>query len=193
MKGNIKEIKGNWDLGVVVDKHSLHSVITGQNPWGHNTYDTVRTEVGEALFQLKYRLDWSKVYPLANCLFTLAYPRFERVGFIIPMPASTVRQRQPVTEIAQTLARLADKPFSDKILLKTPGDVSLKNLKTKQEKKDAIRNRFYINPYIVKDGSWNVLLIDDLYHTGASMEAACEVLRRYNKINKIYVAARTWR
>ncbi|WP_315707528.1 ComF family protein [Brenneria uluponensis] len=193
MEVNIKDIAGNWNRGVVLDKHSKYSVVIRQNEWGHNIYDTTRTEVGEALFQLKYRSDWSQVYPLAQCLYDEAYPLFEKVGFILPMAASNVRARQPVTEIAQALANLAGVPCSDNLLLKAPGGVSLKNLHTKEEKVEAIGNSFSVNPIITSQGRWNVLVIDDLYHTGASMEAACAALRGYNKINNIYVAALTWR
>ncbi|EPD0133479.1 ComF family protein, partial [Enterobacter hormaechei] len=117
----------------------------------------------------------------------------EKVGFILPMAASNVRARQPVTEIAQALANLAGVPCSDNLLLKAPGGVSLKNLHTKEEKVEAIGNSFSVNPIITNQGQWNVLVIDDLYHTGASMEAACAALSGYNKISNIYVAALTWR
>lgn len=193
MNVNIKEIAGNWDKGVVLDKHSKYSVITGQNEQGYNTYDTVRTDVGEALFQLKYRSDWNQVQPLAQCLYHNAYHLFENVGFIVPMAASNVRARQPVTEVAQALAQLAGVPCTTHMLLKAAGGVSLKNLNTKQEKVAAIANSFSCQEIIKKMGRWNVLVIDDLYHTGASMEAACAALRGYNKINKIYVATLTWR
>ncbi|MBK0019159.1 ComF family protein [Kosakonia sp. S42] len=193
MEINIKDIVGNWDRGVVLDKHSKYSVVTGQNQWGHNVYETTRTEVGEALYQLKYQSDWNQVGPLARCLYDNAYPLFDRVGFIIPVAASNVRARQPVTEVARALAQLAGVPCFDGLLLKAPGCVSLKNLNTKQEKVEAIGNSFSVSPVITNEGRWNVLVIDDLYHTGASMEAACAALRGYNKINNIYVAALTWR
>ncbi|QMA47642.1 ComF family protein [Citrobacter freundii] len=193
MEVKIKEIAGNWDFGIVMDKHTQYSIVIGQNQWGHNIYDTTRTEVGEAVFQLKYRYDWNRVQPLARCLYEKAYPLFEEVGFIVPMPASNLRERQPVTEVAQTLSQLASIPFTDKLLLKSPGGVALKNLNTKEEKIAAIDNSFSVNPIITNEGCWNVLLIDDLYHTGASMEAACTALRGYNKVNKIYVVALTWR
>jgi len=193
MEVNIKDIAGNWDRGVVLDKHSKYSVMTGQNEWGHNIYDTTRTEVGEALYQLKYKSDWNQVQPLAQCLYEEAYPLFDRVGFILPMAASNIRARQPVTEIAQALGQLASVPCFDNLLLKAPGGGSLKNLNTKEEKVAAIANSFSVSPVITNHGRWNVLVIDDLYHTGASMEAACAALRGYNKINNIYVAALTWR
>ena len=118
---------------------------------------------------------------------------FDKVGFILPMAASNVRVRQPVTEVAQALAKLANIPCFDGLLLKAAGGVSLKNLDTKEEKVAAIGDSFSVNPIITNEGCWNVLVIDDLYHTGASMEAACAALRGYNKIDKIYVAALTWR
>ncbi len=193
MEVNIKDILGNWDRGVVLDKHSQFSVVTGKNQWGHNIYDTTRTEVGEALYQLKYKSDWNQVKPLAQCLYDQVYPMFDKVGFILPMAASNVRVRQPVTEVAQALAKLANIPCFDGLLLKAAGGVSLKNLDTKEEKVAAIGDSFSVNPIITNEGCWNVLVIDDLYHTGASMEAACAALRGYNKIDKIYVAALTWR
>ncbi|MEL5457601.1 ComF family protein [Serratia ureilytica] len=193
MEVNIKDILGNWDRGVVLDKHSKFSVVTGKNQWGHNIYDTTRTEVGEAVYQLKYKSDWNQVKPLAQCLYDQVYPMFDKVGFILPMAASNVRVRQPVTEVAQALAKLANIPCFDGLLLKAAGGVSLKNLDTKEEKVAAIGDSFSVNPIITNEGCWNVLVIDDLYHTGASMEAACAALRGYNKIDKIYVAALTWR
>jgi predicted amidophosphoribosyltransferase len=58
---------------------------------------------------------------------------------------------------------------------------------------EAIGNGFSVNDEITNVGKWNVLLVDDLFHTGASMEAACNALRAYPKVGKIYVAALTWR
>lgn len=193
MNVNLKEIVGNWNKGVVLDKHSKSSVVIGQNEHGHNVYDTSRTDVGEALFQLKYRSDWDQVQPLAQCLYDNVYPLFDKVGFIVPMAASNVRARQPVTEVAQALAQLAGVPCTAHMLLKATGGASLKNLNTKEEKVAAIADSFYCQRIIQKEGRWNVLVVDDLYHTGASMEAACEALRGYSKINNIYVAALTWR
>lgn len=65
MKVNIKQIVGNWELGLAMDKHSIRSIPIGYDEWGHMRFETERTEVGESLFQLKYRDDWSQVKPLA--------------------------------------------------------------------------------------------------------------------------------
>ncbi|MEB7586138.1 ComF family protein [Serratia rubidaea] len=193
MNVNLKEIAGNWNKGVVLDKHSKYSVLRGQNEHGYNVYNTIRTDVGEALYQLKYCFAWNQVQPLAQCLYDNAYPLFDKVEFIVPMAASNIRARQPVTEVAQALAQLAGVPCCTNMLLKAAGGVSLKDLNTKEAKVAAIADSFSCQEVIQNEGQWNVLVIDDIYHTGASMEAACAALRGYNKINNIYVAALTWR
>lgn len=193
LKVSLRQIQGPWDNGWVLDKHTLHSIYLGDDEYGHARYDTTRTEVGEAIFQLKYRNDWAQAKPLAKAIADHIYPKFAKVGFIVPMPASVQRTRQPVTEVANELGALVTVPVFSNILLKAAIGISLKNLNTKEEKVKAIGNSFSVNDEIANNGKWNVLVVDDLFHTGASMETACNVLRTYSKVRNIYVAALTWR
>lgn len=193
LKVSLRQIRGPWDCGWVLDKHTLKSVYLGDDAYGHAQFDTTRTEVGEATYQLKYRTDWAQVKLLAQTIADHIYPKFSQVGFILPMPASTRRARQPVTEVANELGALVKVPVFDNILLKTANGTSLKNLNSKEEKVAAIGNSFSVNDAITNNGKWNVLVVDDLFHTGASMDAACKVLRTYPKVGNIYVAALTWR
>lgn len=193
LKVSLRQIHGPWDNGWVLDKHTLHSVYIGEDEYGHPRYNTTRTEVGEATFQLKYRDDWAQAKPLAQAIAYHVYPKLSNVGFILPMPASTPRTRQPVTEVTNELGALVKVPVFDNILLKAATGTSLKNLNSKEEKVAAIGDSLSVNDAITNQGKWNVLVVDDLFHTGASMEAACQVLRTYPKVGKIYVAALTWR
>ncbi len=196
METNVREIQGNWVSGVVLDKHTIRSIPIGENQYGHMQFDTTRTEVGEALFQLKNRNDWTQIEPLADELYNVAFRRFANVGLIVPVPASKTRARQPVFELASALARKTKLTSFEDIVRKAPaatGTSQLKDLNTKTEKIDALAGRFSINDQINGTGCWNALVIDDIYHTGASMEAVCGALATYPKINKIYVAALTWR
>jgi predicted amidophosphoribosyltransferase len=193
LKVSLKQVWGMWDEGWVLDKHSASSVYTGDDVYGRPQFNTTRTEVGEATFQLKYRNDWTQAKPLAQALAENIYPKLSQVGFIVPMPASSQRARQPVTEVTNELGALLKIPSFSNMLIKAKNGKSLKDLNTKDEKIDAIGNSFNVNDEISSDGRWNVLVVDDLFHTGASMEAACKVLRTYHKVGKIYIAALTWR
>ena len=71
--------------------------------------------------------------------------------------------------------------------------MALKNLGSKDEKVAALAGRFTIKDTITNEGCWNALVVDDLFDSGASMEAVCAALRTYKKINEIYVATLTWK
>jgi predicted amidophosphoribosyltransferase len=193
MKNNIRQINGNWDLGYTLDKHTLYSAYNGHNEYGRPQFDTTRSEIGEALFKLKYRNDWTQVAPLAQEVANSIYPKFSNVGLLIPMPASTQRPRQPVTELAVALGKIVGKPVFENILIKAPSGQQSKNLTTKEDKVNALNGCFSINDGIGNEGAWNVLIVDDLFDTGASLEQACIALRGYKKIKRLYAATLTWR
>ena len=196
MEVQVKKIEGGWDQGFVLHKHTISSVYLGDDEWGHPRFDNTRSEPGEALYQLKYKHDWSQVEPLAVQVQTSLLPLFGKIGLIVPMPASTVRTRQPVNELANVLGRLTGIPVFEEMVVKAPappGSVPLKNMHTKAEKDAALAGRFSINQCITNEGRWNALLLDDLFDTGATMAAVCQALRTYPKINHVYAAAITWK
>jgi predicted amidophosphoribosyltransferase len=195
MKVNVKKIKGNWDDGYALDKHVIKSTFLGYNDRGRAEFDTLRTEAGESLFQLKYRNDWKQAPLLAEAVFEHIVPNFPAIGLIVPVPASKIRARQPVHEVAKELAKLMKLGVFDNILVKaaSKSGKSLKDLGTKAEKVAELSGRLSINDGISGKGTWNALLLDDLFDTGASMEAATAALRAYDKIAGIYVAALSWK
>lgn len=197
MKTNLLKILGPWHQGCVLDKHTVKSVPIGTWANGHTRFDTTYTEIGDALFQLKYRSDYSKIEPLASVLNQVVVSeKMNDIGFIVPMPPSdTTRRRQPVIELSKRLAIKLNKPCFTDILQKSKTDTPLKNVDTKSQKLELLDGKFSINKSITnpEKGPWNVLLVDDLYHTGASMEEAVKALKTYECINQIYVIALTWR
>ncbi len=192
MRVNIKKIFGKFDLGFVLDKHSLYSIPTGHDEYGHMLFDTRRSDVGEALYQLKYRQQRQYVLPLARAIQSSILPLLPAFGLIIPMAASAERTVQPVTAVADMLGQITGKPVFE-LLRKTASGPALKDLRIRSEKEAALAGTLTLNRLITTAGRWNALLLDDLYHTGATLDAASDVLRTYEKIGQIYVAALTWR
>lgn len=196
MQVNLRALTGNWSSGYALDKHLISSTYIGVNEYGRDQFVNVRTEVGESTYQLKYKQDWSQAAPLAKAIFDNIFPKLSAVGLLIPMAASTPRPRQPVLEVAKELGKLAGLPVFENLLTKKAGGSLLKNLTTRDQKKEALATSGFTlatTDGFTTDGQWNALVIDDLYHTGASMEAACAVLKAHPKIKNIYVATLTHR
>lgn len=190
MEVNIKEIEGAWDLGCSLDKHTISSTPIGYNEYGYMQYDTVRPEAGEALFQLKYRSDFTQVQPIAQQLNASFGRCFASAAFVVPMPASKQRARQPVTEIAREFARLMSIPCHENLLVKNVATSLMKDISSREEKVATLLGAFSLND-ILDEGSYDVIIVDDLFDTGSSLEAATMVLREYSKINSIFVATVT--
>lgn len=186
MNINIERIAGNWDLGYSLDKHVLRSIPIGENQQGYMQFDTTRSEVGESLFKVKYRADYSQIPLIAKQLYDSCRHLFSNVDVIIPMPPSKSRNRQPVVEIAQELARLTNTFYTAGLLVKTTPTPSMKDLGTREEKITALTQAFTAYD-VLNNPNNDVLIIDDLFDTGSSLEAATAKLRHYNKIKNIYV------
>lgn len=76
------------------------------------------------------------------------------------------------------------------VKIKTTG--AMKDLDSYDERVDALKGCFESRDRLTK-GPWNIIVIDDLYDTGASLEAACTELRKYTNIKNISVVALTRR
>ena len=141
MRTNIKEIQGNWDLGYTLDKHILSSTPLGENEYGHMQFDTIRSDVGEAVYRLKYKGDLTQASALAKAINNNLMPLFGKVDVIIPMAASTQRAVQPVPEVVAHLSGLSGIDWYSKWLCKAPGGISLKDLQGREAREEALGNR----------------------------------------------------
>ncbi|PAA00024.1 ComF family protein [Pseudomonas fragi] len=182
-----------WDHAVSLDKHIVKSVPIGHNQQGHMQFETERTVIGEEVFQLKYRSDFTKVESLAKSVIAaLQDNKFPKIHVVIPMPASKTRERQPVYEVAKKVAETLGAFFTQEVLVKIKSTGAMKDLESYEERVAALAGCFESRDRINK-GPWNILVIDDLYDTGASLEAACTELRKYTNIANISVVTLTRR
>lgn len=195
MKVQLKQLQGNWDNGYALDKHMVSSTFIGYNEAGHPQFDNQRTEAGEAVYRLKYKDDWDKSGLLAAAVVEHICPLLPTIGLVVPMPASQARTKQPVNEVADAIAKSIGVTSFDSLIAKAPSATGqkLKDLQTRAEKDAELAGKFSIVDAISGDGKWNVLLVDDLFDSGASMTAATAALKTYNKINGVYVVALTWK
>src|SRR5690606_15532378 len=172
-----RQLTGPWNQGMALDRHTVHSQYLGQNEFGRDQYETTRSEIGQELFLLKYRNDLSKVEILGKAIKYCVnkYWADARFDFVIPMPAS-VQQRsfQPVAAIARAAASSLTLPCHEELLKKRTRE-SLKDINEKAEKEEKLKGALELSdPSLVRNA--RILLIDDIYDTGATAEATTKIL-----------------
>ena len=190
MKTNIIVITGPWELGIVLDRHVESSHYAGDDSNGNPIFDTTRTELGEALLQLKYRDDFTKVNGLADAVIKAISANFPDFHGVVPVPPTKQRKVQPVFEIAKTVAHKLGKGYYPNALTKLASATQIKDLNNKDEKVKQLLGLFQLGSQQIPQGS-DILLFDDLYSTGASLEAACQALRTNINVRCVYVLALT--
>lgn len=178
-----------WYKGWTLDFHTTSSV---KLPDG--TYDTTRSPLGESIYKLKYQGDRSQIEPIAATVskFLLLLENnwwFKYVSAIIPIPPSKLdRPFQSVWELAGSIARQSNIEYCDDYLIKTKPTVESKNIDV-FEKKHQFQGAFGIKDDRYK--SKTVLVFDDLYDTGTTMQSACKVIKEEGQARYIYALAAT--
>lgn len=185
---NINPIQliGNWDVGYALDVHVKTSIPVGEDPFGNMIFATERSEIGELLYQFKYRGKSENLNPIVDAviLFLALHPEMRGFGSIIPVPPTPDNRRvyQPTYEIAEAVANRLSIPFCDNVLEKRI-DVPLKGMPAAEKSK--------IDNFIVKNRratrKHSVLIIDDLFQTGTTLKHCTQRLREDPLVDKIFV------
>jgi len=186
----VQKIFGAWHAGYVLDKHVKCSEFLGYE-FGHPRFDTVRTEVGESVFQLKYRDDSGQIPLLAETFIENLESKFASVRLTVPVPPSKHRVFQPLIELAKAVANKMDIPIFENVLIKNTETPQMKDISSIEDKLSKLLESFSINDGIGNDGCWDALIIDDLYSSGSSLNAAARTLKTYSKVKDVYVTAFT--
>jgi predicted amidophosphoribosyltransferase len=169
-----RKIDGPWTDGRVLDLHSTGSEFLGYDEYGHEQFDTRRTEVGELLYRLKYRNDASALDEIGDV--AEKFIRSWRIEFdvIVPAPPTRTRRVQPLHQIADQLARRFDVPVVKAVSKRAAGAAELKNLREYHERQAVLQDALVVNGRAI--AGKRVLLVDDLIRSGATLGAVAAAL-----------------
>lgn len=182
-------IPGRWREGFALDYHTLSSDFLGYDEFGNAIFDTKRSEVGELLYQLKYQRNPDALGQLVQIAAEFIKERFRHIDSIIPVPPTKTRRSQPVFEIAVAVGKSIGIPVFEDFVRNVKNMKELKNVYDYSE-----RIKLLEGSHNVRDQSLNgksVLLFDDLYRSGATLNSVTKVLYEQGKCSAVYVLVLT--
>jgi len=163
-----RPLNGPWFAGWALDYHSR---FVGRNQ--------IRSTVGDLVYNYKYQGEHHLANDLVDRWVALValHPDLPQPQAVIPIPPSTLRKFDPVSHLAQLLASKLAIPAMTNTLGKTRTTQPQKELNSLVAKQRNVSGAFNLKEDVT---GLHLLLIDDLYDSGATL---CEAARTLTKGN----------
>jgi superfamily II DNA helicase RecQ len=160
-----RPLPGTWTAGWSLGFHS-----------GFAGDDWSRSSVGELAYRLKYKHDADALPVLVKQALALCRAQREMmdVDAVVPVPPSVTRQSDPVQAVAAALAAGLGKPMWP-VVNKTRQTAPQKELHTLAQKRTNVAGAFAVNGPV---RGKRLLVLDDLFDSGATLEEVARVLQR---------------
>jgi len=185
-----KQIRGEWASGYALDMHTLSSECIGYNEYGHAQFDTKRSEMGELLYRLKYKSDRSVLKIIIDVVAGFVNSKGWQADVLIPVPpSSTTRSFQPVLSIAKGVSNLLNLRLCQDCVVKVKETPELKNVYELDKRMELLKDAYAIVRREVVDRK--ILLFDDLYRSGATLNAISQALKQKGKVKDVYAITLT--
>lgn len=182
------ELTDRWFSGFALDIHTIESSLVGYDDAGHEQFSTVRSPIGELLYKFKYQKDRSALSAIVETARGFIHSQWGNTCFqgIIPVPASTQRPFQPAVEITRHISAGLGIPHYDGILIKVKETPQLKDVSDRTTRLIILRDAFAVTNVGLIKGK-RILLLDDLYRSGATLSTVCQVLNKAGLVKDIRV------
>lgn len=185
MKFNPIELHGPWKAGCALDVHTVSSEYLGDDQFGHPQFNTIRSNVGELLYRLKYQNDKTVVKMLAESAARFIKSNNWSVDLIAAVPASQLKRRsQPVHVLARALGGALEVPVAVDCIVKVKATPELKNIYEVNERSNLLRDAYVISNQEIDEK--RILVLDDLYRSGATLSAVVQSIKEQCKPKYVY-------
>jgi competence protein ComFC len=180
----IYALNGNWIRGFSLDLHTIKSTYNSDG-----SFNTERSNIGQLLYELKYKYRRENIEDLSNIICQKfnenIKPLFPTIDVIIPIPPSNQnRPFQPLYELCDRVSfKLNIK--SDRDYLLKNSSVQIKEISDSDSRISILKESFQLSGLKYKDKT--ILLFDDLFRSGDTLNAATEILKQYGQVENIYV------
>ncbi|MGM9995189.1 MAG: ComF family protein [Campylobacter sp.] len=190
-KANIQTLHGNWTYGWALDLHTISSHMLGHLN-NHKIFNSERTELGEGIYQIKYNDNMGQnekfeiIKNIAETAANFLNTRYvvTKDVVIIPTPPSKIRDFQPVYAMADLIGKFCNLYVDFNYISKTKNTPQLKSMDF-NEKQNILDGAFDLRDMLYQNRK--ILLFDDLYCSGSTLQEITKTLFLKGKVAKIYV------
>ncbi|GJL61168.1 MAG: hypothetical protein NPIRA03_40250 [Nitrospirales bacterium] len=186
---NPKKLIGPWKEGYALDVHTVSSDYLGEDQFGNARYNTKRSQVGELLYGLKYNKDKTAVKALAVTAAEFIKSQGWNIDVIVSVPATTARKEQPVVLLAEAIGGIIAVPVSSSAIVKVKDLPPLKNVTDYNQRIELLTGAYKV--FIQEVIGQRVLLLDDLYRSGATLQEVCRCLIEEGQPKAVYALSMT--
>ena len=180
-----ESIRGPWTEGFVLDKHVVSSVPIGYLGQ-HMQFDTVRSVLGELVYQFKNRNGPpDDIIETAAGFVTRRWA--SRIDCLISTPPSVQRAKQPAIALAAGIGMALGLAVLDDVAVKAKVTPPMKNVPP-HERASLLKDAIQAGETSV--AGMRVLIVDELWQTGGTMRRVAEVVKAMGAI-EIRVLAMT--
>lgn len=169
------EILGPWKKGYAFDIYTIRSKFIGRDKYGFRRFNTIRSPMGECLYDLKYNQKHSNIEKIINMLsaseeFTDFVNDFDII-LTVP-PSNKSRRFQPVELIAKEIA----KKFNMKRHKNAFSISGRREIKTMDiiEKDEKLKKILSLNKQL--DITKKILIFDDVFDSGTTLSTMTNIL-----------------
>jgi competence protein ComFC len=147
-------------------------------------FDTLRPEIAELLYQLKYKGDQAAANGIILTAANFLRPFRSYFDVLIPVPASTVRAIQPVVVLANGIGAAVNLPVLQCVTTTRP-TTQLKGVVDMEQRKALLAGLYAVDSKQI--AGKNILLFDDLFRSGSTMNAITDVLMQQGQATSVCV------
>ncbi|MCP4178789.1 MAG: ComF family protein [bacterium] len=177
---NPQILSGPWDIGYTLDELVVLNSQSGRKE---------RTEIAEASYQLKFmgKHDLASAIAETIKIFMLNNPEFtNKIDCLVGIPPSNLkRDKQPVIEICKSLSSRMNIEYTETLVSKVIETPEIKDLDD-SIREQTIKGVFRINNKELQKYK-SILIIDDLYSSGATAKELVNEIRKDKKSLLIYL------
>jgi predicted amidophosphoribosyltransferase len=177
-------LKGNWGRGWALDYHT----VSCRYDKAARFYKTERTELGEAIYRLKYKKRWWHAKKIAETVagFLIEKNIAGEIDLIATIPPARFRLFfQPVNIIAGRIGKILGIPVDTRLFKRTKKIPPVKFMEDRPLRLKAVRGLFAVRSKGISGR--NILIFDDLYRSGMTLREAAGILTADGKSGRIFV------